>query len=99
MSPVTGNAVVIWVTGSLTLGGVENLAGHEENLQFFVTSSNDVNINASGGELFGMIYAPLSHVNVDRTTIFGSLVGSTVTLNSGAAVHFDTSPAACSVVE
>jgi hypothetical protein len=57
------------------------------NLRFVVTSSEYVNVN-SGGTLVGFIYAPTSAVNLD-SIVFGSVVGSTVTLNSGSAVHFD----------
>jgi hypothetical protein len=79
----------IWVTGTLNLGGNENQNGIPTNLAFLVTSSATVNVN-SRGSLFGVIYAPIASVNVN-STIFGSVVGGAVTLNSGAAVHFDSS--------
>jgi hypothetical protein len=81
--------VRIWVTGSLNLGGSENANGIPKNLAFLVTSAGFVNVN-SGGSLFGMIYAPTSTVNVS-SPIFGTVIGSAVTLNSGSAVHFDQS--------
>jgi hypothetical protein len=81
--------VSIWVTGSLNLGGNENLNGVPANLTFLVTSTGWDNVN-SNGEFFGTIYAPTSGANLD-SDVFGSVVGSTVTLNSGAAVHFDRS--------
>ncbi len=83
--------VAIWVTGTLNLGGNENLNGSPANLAFLVTSSGASNIN-SGGKLFGNIYAPASAVNLN-SLVFGSVVGSTVALNSGAAVHADLSQA------
>jgi len=79
--------VNIWVTGNLNLGGNENLNGVPDNLAFIVSSSNWVNVNASG-RLYGFIYAPTSSINLN-STVFGAVVGSTVTLNSGSAVHFD----------
>ena len=81
--------VRIWVTGSLNLGGSENANGIPTNLAFLVTSAGFVNVNG-GGSLFGMIYAPTSTVNVN-SPIFGTVIGSAVTLNSGSAVHFDQS--------
>lgn len=81
--------VQIWVTGNLSLGGNEDANGIPDNLEFLVTSSSSVNINGSG-RLFGFVYAPASPVNVN-STIFGGVVGSTVSLNSGSAVHFDQS--------
>lgn len=44
--------------------------------------------STSPGSLHGLLYAPTSNVNVTGT-IYGSVVGSNVTLNSGGAVHFD----------
>jgi hypothetical protein len=85
--------VRIWVTGTLNLGGSENLNGSPHNLAFLVTSSGFVNVN-SGGVLYGTIYAPTSGINVN-STVFGSVVGGSISLlNSGAAVHSDTA-AAC----
>jgi hypothetical protein len=81
--------VRIWVTGNLNLGGNENLGGVPSDLAFLVTSSGWVNVNG-GGALYGLIYAPTSGINLD-SPVFGSVIGSTVTLNSGAALHFDTS--------
>jgi hypothetical protein len=79
--------VRIWVTGSLNLGGDENLNGVPRNLAFLVTSSSTVNVNRQGA-LFGLIYAPAAPVNLN-SAVFGSVVGSTVTLNSLSAVHTD----------
>jgi CubicO group peptidase (beta-lactamase class C family) len=79
--------VKIWVTGSLNLGGTENGNGIPSNLTFIVTGSNPVNVNR-GGSLYGAIFAPASQVNVN-STVYGSITGSSVTLNSGAAVHYD----------
>jgi hypothetical protein len=85
--------VRIWVTGSLNLGGDLNAGGIPKNLAFLVTSSQSVNING-GGVLFGLVYAPRSGMSVN-SPVFGTVVGSSITLNSGAAVHFDQS-SACS---
>jgi hypothetical protein len=48
-----------------------------------------VNING-GGALYGLVYAPTSIVLVS-SPVFGTVVGKSVTLNTGAAVHFDQS--------
>jgi hypothetical protein len=73
--PPTG-PVLIWVTGTLNLGGDENLDGIPENLEFLVTSSGTDNVNVNG-ELFGFVYAPTSVVNLD-SNVFGGVVGTTV---------------------
>lgn len=88
--------VLIWVTGNLNLGGNENPNGVPANLQFLVQSSGFVNVN-SGGQLFGFIYAPTSVVSLG-SAVFGGVVGSSVNLNSGAAVHYDQSSACVATV-
>ena len=81
--------VRIWVTGTLSLGGNLNANGIPRNLTILVTSSGSVNING-GGAFFGLLYAPTSVVIVNGP-VFGSVIGRSVTLNTGAAVHFDQS--------
>ncbi len=81
--------VRIWVTGSLNLGGNLNRNGVPKNLAFLVTSSAPVNING-GGALFGLVYAPASGMLVN-SPVFGTVIGSSITLNTGASVHFDQS--------
>lgn len=83
--------VRIWVTGTLNLGGNVNAGGIPKNLAFLVNSSGFVNINR-GGAFDGIVYAPTSTVNASGP-VFGTIVGRSVTLNSGAAVHFDQSSA------
>jgi len=81
--------VRIWVTGTLNLGGNLNANGIPKNLTVLVTSTGFINING-GGALFGVLYAPTSTVNVN-SPVFGSVIGRSVTLNTGSAVHFDQS--------
>jgi hypothetical protein len=80
--------VRIWVTGQLSLGGNLNQNGSPKNLAFLVTSSGWVNMN--GGSLSGLVYAPTSGMFVNGS-VFGTVIGKSVTVNSGASVHFDQS--------
>src|SRR5579871_3889108 len=82
--------VRIWVTGSLNLGGNLNLNGVPRNLAFLTTSSGFVHINGGGGALYGLVYAPTSTIFVSGP-VFGTVIGSSVAVNSGGAVHFDQS--------
>lgn len=49
-----------------------------------------VPVIGSGDSLYGLVYAPTSIVFVNEP-VFGTIIGSSVTLNSGGAVHFDQS--------
>lgn len=80
--------VRIWVTGQLSLGGNLNQNGVPRDLAFLVTSAGWVNLN--GGAVYGLVYAPTSGIFVNGS-VFGNVIGKSVTLNSGGAVHFDQS--------
>ena len=80
--------VRIWVTGQLSLGGSLNQGGVPKNLAFLVNSAGWVNLNS--GSIYGLVYAPTSTIFVNGT-VFGSVIGKSVTVNSGGAVHFDQS--------
>ena len=89
---ISGGVVRIWVTGSLGLGGTANLNGIPQNLQFFYGGTNDVNVNGGGRGIFALIYAPDARINLGEA-VFGSVTGSTISLNGGSAIHFDLSSA------
>jgi hypothetical protein len=80
--------VRIWVTGNLNLGGSVNSTSIPRNLALIVPTSGWVNFN--GGAFRGLLYAPLRDISLGGQ-IFGTVIGKSVTLNSGAAVHFDVS--------
>jgi hypothetical protein len=85
---ISGNApVTVFVTNSLNLGGNVNLNGIPSNLTFIMTKTGTVAFN-SNGRLFGNIYAPTSSVTLN-SPVFGYVVGSSVTLNSGSSAHYD----------
>lgn len=84
--------VRIWVTGQLSVGGSVNQGGIPKNLAFLVTSSGWVNINS--GSINGLVYAPTSGMFVNGS-VFGGVIGKSVTVNSGGAVHFDQSSSVC----
>jgi alpha-tubulin suppressor-like RCC1 family protein len=79
--------VQIWVSGALVIGGRANAGGVPENLEFIVGGTSDVHVN-SGSSTASLVYAPRAQVFVD-STLRGSVVGTTVTLNSGGQVTFD----------
>lgn len=79
--------VRIWVSGGVNINALANPNGTPKNLELLLTGTTPANVN-SGGQLFGLLYAPQAQVFVNAL-VFGAVVGSTVTLNSGGQVHFD----------
>jgi hypothetical protein len=89
---VTGGVAQIWVTGSVVLAGTANAGGDPTNLEILTTGTGSVNVNG-GAQVTAFIYAPTGPVVLDGS-VTGSVVGSTVTLNSGSRVTF-VSTATC----
>lgn len=83
--------VQIWVTGNMNLAGDVNEGGAPANLTVIAAGASSVNVN-SGAAIHGSIYAPLGNVNVNGS-VFGGVVGKSVTLNSGGSVHYDVDSA------
>jgi hypothetical protein len=83
---VSGGVVQIWVTGGLNLTGSANAGGDPTNLEFLVTGNQTASVN-NNTQLTGFIYAPNAPVLLS-STVNGSVVGSTTTLNNGATVTF-----------
>src|SRR5207248_1419989 len=47
---------------------------------------------ASGSQLYATVYAPQSGVKLSASAdLFGSLVGKTITMTGGSAIHYDLS--------
>jgi len=88
ISIVGTGEVRIWVTGNLNLGGSVNSSNIPRDLALIVPTTGWLNFN--GGDFRGLLYAPLRDINL-AGKVFGAVVGKSVTLNSGAAVHFDVS--------
>jgi hypothetical protein len=86
----TGGQVRIWFN-NLSLAGTVGLASATpNNLWFFSrTSAQVVSLNGTC-TLYGVIFAPNVPITDGGTGgVFGALIGSQVTLNGGAEVHYD----------
>ncbi|HWE98154.1 MAG TPA: pilus assembly protein TadG-related protein [Tepidisphaeraceae bacterium] len=88
---ITG-PVTIYVTGQVNLSGSVNTPSNlPSSLKLEVASTQDVVLSGST-KFFMDVYAPQSAVTVSGTGgLFGSVVGSTLSLSAGSAIHYDTS--------
>lgn len=84
-----GGRVRIWFKG-MNLAGSVGFSGSPDDLWLFsLGNAWQVNINGSC-QLTGVVFAPNIPINVSGSNgVFGALVGSTVTLNGGVAMHYD----------
>ena len=78
----------------LTGGSTANASGMPSNLQFYYGGSRSVKLSGGAGN-FAVVYAPNSPITVSGGShFFGSIIGSTITLSGGTAMHYDRSLAA-----
>lgn len=85
--------VTLYVTGPITISGngsVTMTNPDPERFALYVATSSAVTLTESG-QFYGLLYAPLSPVTLSGTssTIYGSLVGLSVTLRDSSQVHYD----------
>ncbi|MCA9791840.1 MAG: hypothetical protein KC910_08590 [Candidatus Eremiobacteraeota bacterium] len=89
---VISDATEIYIadTATVNVGAVVNPTKQPTNLKFFV-QSGDVALNGAAAAYY-VLYAPTSDVVLTgSSTVFGNLVGKSLDLSGGTAVHFDPS--------
>ena len=91
---LTGGSLTLYVSGSFNVSGsgIVNQTLNPHNLTVYGTSTC-TSANYSGSSaLYGSIYAPKASVALSGTAgVYGSVVGSSVTMSGGAIVHCDES--------
>lgn len=89
-----GSTLKLYVDGSIVLGNNVILNNVYKVPNNFIIYSNYTGPNgiivSNNGSFYGSIYAPFTDVKLDNnTTVAGSIVGGTVTLDQNADVFFD----------
>jgi hypothetical protein len=75
----------------LSGGSMSNASGIPSNLQFYYGGSRSAKLSGGAGN-FAVVYAPNSPITLSGGSHFyGSIIGSTITLSGGTAVHYDRS--------
>jgi hypothetical protein len=84
--------VTLYVTGPINVSGngsITTTSPTPERFAIYVANSSTVAL-ADSGQLYGELYAPLSPVALSGdSTIYGSLVGLSMTLNGNSEVLYD----------
>jgi hypothetical protein len=92
--PVIVNLAGASLSGSspaMDLGGgsMSNSSGLAGNLQFYYAGSQPLEL-AGGEENYAVVYAPNSPIKLSsRSQFYGAIVGSTVNVSDGTAIHYD----------
>ena len=91
-----GASLTIYADGVVSFSNnvaLNNLAKAPDKFVIYstYTGANGVSIN-NNGTFYGVIYAPLTDVTMsNNTTVFGAMVGKTITLSNDNVVHYDES--------
>jgi len=95
-----GSSLTLMIKGAVNLGAGADIISLQHGLtdtglpaMSIYSSYSGAGINLSGDfEMYAQIYAPLSDVKIIGSgTLYGSVRGKTVTVNGGAAIHYDSS--------
>ncbi len=86
------NPAIVYVTNGLDLSGgtLYNTSAQPKNMVFML--AKDVKAKMTGGAAaFAVVYGPEADFEITGgTDLYGAIVGRTVTLLSGASIHYDT---------
>jgi hypothetical protein len=84
---LTGGGTALDLSG----GSMSNVSGMPSNLQFYYGGSRSTKLSGGAGD-FAVVYAPNSPITLSGGSHFyGAIVGNTITLSGGTAVHYDRS--------
>lgn len=89
-----GGSLTVYVSGGMNVsgGGIVNETLNPHALTIYGTSSC-TSVNYSGSSaLYGVIYAPKAKITLSGGSgVYGSIIGNTVNISGGGAVHYDES--------
>ena len=83
----------MYLSGSLNVSGgsLVNQTLNPHNLTIYGTATCTAVTYSGGSALYGVIYAPMARTSISASAIYGAIIGRSVTLSGGAAVHYDES--------
>lgn len=86
------NPAIVYITSGLDLSGgtLYNTSAQPKNMVFML--AKDVKAKMTGGAAaYAVVYGPQADFEITGgTDLYGAIVGRTVTLQSGASIHYDT---------
>lgn len=87
-----GDKVQFYVNGSFTLNGNGDFGNPDDSSQTHLFASNDVTVESSQTELYGLIYAPDSHTKISgNAEVHGAVVSDWVKITgSQSRIFYDS---------
>jgi hypothetical protein len=91
---LSGSSLTIYISGSLNVSGgsIVNQTLNPHNLTIYGTSTCTSASYSGTSALYGVIYAPVASTTISGTSIvYGGVIGGSVKISGGSAVHYDAS--------
>lgn len=91
---ICGSDVKLYIRGTANFAGqgITNSTGIPGDLQIYGLGSGTTISYSGGSNFYGTIYAPECSISTSgNSSIFGAIVGNTVTLTGTGALHYDES--------
>jgi hypothetical protein len=89
-----GSSLTVYVSGSISVsgGGIVNKNLNAHNLTIYGTSTCTTASYSGSSAFYGVIYTPKASTSISGGGgIYGSIIGGSITISGGAAVHYDES--------
>jgi hypothetical protein len=89
-----GGSLTIYLNGSLNVSGgsIVNQTLNPHNLTIYGTSTCTSASYSGSSALYGIIYTPAASTSISGgVNLYGSVIGRSVTISGGSAVHYDAS--------
>lgn len=89
-----GSSLTVYVSGSISIGGggMVNQTLNPHSLTVYGTSTCTSATFSGNSVLYGAIYTPKATTSVSGcTSFYGSVIGGSVSISGGTAVHYDES--------
>ncbi len=88
-----GGSLTVYLDGKLNVSGgaIVNETLNPHNLTIYGTSTCTTATYSGSSAFYGVIYAPTASTTISGGNIYGSVIGGSVTISGGAAVHYDES--------
>ena len=89
-----GGSLTIYLNGTLNVSGgaIVNQTLNPHNLTIYGTSTCTTASYSGSSALYGTIYTPVANTTISGgVNVYGAVIGRSVTISGGAAVHYDNS--------
>jgi hypothetical protein len=88
-----GGSLIVYLDGNLHVsgGGIVNQTLDTHRLTIYGTPTCTTASYSGSSAFYGVMYAPAASTTISGASIYGSVIGRSVNISGGAAIHYDES--------